>query len=1089
MSQFNRYLLLLLVTASVTLAQVLYGGLLGAVTDPSGGTVTSAKLTLTSPSTGIQKELSVDSDGRFNFANLIPGVYDIQVSAPGFKQLLRRGIAISFNSTMRLDISLELGAVSEQVNVTGSIQTLQSDSADIHIELSSKEVTSLPLTKYRNFQSLINLSPGVTPGRFQNANTDTPARGLTSNVNGVNRNNNATRLDGAVNIFLYLPHHVLYVPPAETIDNVNIATNNFGAEQGMAGGAAINVLTKSGSNEFHGTAFAYHENSAWGARNFFFQGNRTPKNLVTIPGFTLGGPILKNKLFFFTGWEGLRERVNRSRIQTVAPADMRRGDFSAYNFPIYDPSTGTADGRNRTPFAGNLLPASRLSPISLRLQNLLPQTNLTPSNANGALPNFFNAASQVMNRDNYDAKVNFNRTSSHTVWAKYSTMRALVVGQPSLGDAIGQCLCDGGTGDGNTIVHLATIGQTWTLTPNLILDSSLGFTRLAQTVFGADYGRNTGLEVLGVPGTNGPDPRQSGFPSFAVAGFATLGNTESWQATFRNDQTFSLSQNFTFIRGSHDLRFGYDGIRHHLNHWQPQLGSGPRGGLSFTSELTGLNGRAVGNPNSWAGLLLGGAQTAGKSIQNIKLTTMEMQHGLYIRDRWRATRRLTLILGLRWEQYPLLTRANYGGVERYNETDNTVSIGGIGGNPKSLGITTSNALFAPRIGAAFSVNSNTVVRAGYGIAYNPMPYARPWRGFFPLTIAQTFAPSSTEAGFAPAYFPVTTLTQGIPAVVAPDLSSGRVTLPLAAQMRTISSDELVRGAVHSWNLTLERRLPWDFIVSTAYVATRTVNGFGNYDVNAAPAGGGLQGQPLFVRFQRNQPLQSWNGQLDADYHSLQIAVNRRFAQGLTLKGAYTWSKAMNETDDDGLDGVGWNHTSVRNRNRALAGYDTPHIFQLAYSYNIPFLAANRFLGGWQANGNASFTSGRPFTVSAAAGSLNAPGNTQTADQVKAVVEKIGTVEQYYDRSAFAPVTGARFGSSGRNLLRGPGFVNFDLSLFKSIPLPWERIQLQFRAEAFNLTNTPHFNNPSANVSAGDFMRITSTLNDERTMRFGLRFSF
>lgn len=1093
------FLLFMAGSETAALSQILYGSLAGTVSDPSQGGVAGAKVSLRNPSTGARSEAVSDAEGRYSFLNLLPGNYEAKVTAPGFKQLNREGIVITFNNSLRLDLSLEIGQVSEQVTVSVATQALQTDGSEVKTELSAKEASNLPLAKYRNFQSLINLVPGATPGRFQNANTDTPARGLTTNVNGTNRNNNATRLDGAVNMFLYLPHHVLYVPPVETIETVNISTNNFSAEQGMAGGAAVNVSTKSGTNQLHGTAFAYHENSYWGAKNFFFRGAKTPKSLVTIPGFTLGGPILKNRLFFFGGWEQLSERVNRSRTQTVAPDDMRLGNFAAYRFQIYDPATGTPDGRNRTPFAGNVVPASRISPIALRLQSLVPRANFgSIANTNGALPNYFVAASQVMDRNNYDMKFNFQRNERHSLWWKYSTMHALVQGQPSLGAAIGPCICDGGTGDGNTVVHLATVGQTWTLGQNFLMDTTLGFARLAQTVFASDYGQNTGLEVLGIPGTNGPDPRQSGFPSISVSGYATMGNIDSWTPTFRNDQTFNLSQNFSLVRGGHEIRFGYDGVRHHLNHWQPQLGFGPRGGLSFTNEVGGQNGTPVGNPNSWAGLLLGLPQNVGKSVQNIKLTTMEYQHGIYARDRWQVNRRLTLSLGLRWEIYPLLTRANYGGIELYDASNNTVLLGGLGSNPKNLGIGTSKGMVAPRLGVAYRIGQDTVIRAGFGITFNPMVFARPWRGFYPLTIAQTFAPSSSQAGFAPAYFPVTTLAQGIPAVEIPNLSSGRVALPLAAQMRTIDGNEIRRGNTKSWNVILERRLPGSFLVSVGYVATSTVNSFGNIDINAAAAGTGLQGQPLYVKFNRNQPLQSWNGRFGADYHSLQATVSRRFAQGLTLRAAYTWSKAMNETDDDGLDGVSWNHPEVQSRNRALAGYDIPHMFQLGYSYEFPFGKGKRFfqsgplnwiLGEWQANGGVSLIQGRPFTVSAAAGSLNAPGNAQTADQVKSEVAKIGTVEQYYDRTAFSAVTGARYGSTGRNLLRGPGLVNMDLSLFKRIPLPWERMNLQFRAETFNLSNTPHFNNPASNVSAGDFLTITGALSDERSIRFGLRLAF
>jgi hypothetical protein len=396
-------------------------------------------------------------------------------------------------------------------------------------------------------------------------------------------------------------------------------------------------------------------------------------------------------------------------------------------------------------------------------------------------------------------------------------------------------------------------------------------------------------------------------------------------------------------------------------------------------------------------------------------------------------------------------------------------------------------MFAPRLGLAYRLNPKSVIRAGYGITYNPMPFARPLRGFYPLTVAQEFNAVNATQPFA-------MLEQGIPEFSGPDPSLGEVPLPPTAQMRTIAGDAVTRGYVQSWNFFFEHNLPGDFVVSTGYVGTSTIRSFADWDANAAPPGGGNTGRPFYAKFGRTATTWYWNGFANANYHSLQLAINRQFAQGLMLKGSYTWSKAINMTDDDGWAGMTFNYLPHFDRNRALAGYDTPHIFNMGFVYELPTGKGKKFansgvanvvLGGWQANGVFNASSGRPFTVGADGGGLNAPGNSQTADQVKPDVQKIGSLEEFYDRSAFRGVTEARFGTTGRNILRGPGAVNMDLSLFRNFPIG-EKFSVQFRAESFNVSNTPHFNNPGTNVNAASFMRITSAVDDQRTFRFGLR---
>ena len=1079
-------------------AQVLFGSVSGTVTDQSGAGVPKAHITLINKATSVQKEADADESGHYTITDVSPGDYDLKVTASGFKPLTQTGFRVAANTVMNGDAKLQVGAVSEQVTVEASTVTLQTEKTDVHTELTEKAILEMPLNQYRNFQTLINLVPGATPGVFQNAIADTPERGLSTNINGTNRNNNNTRVDGAADVFVWLPHHAVYIPPAETIQEVNISTNNFDPEQGMTGGAAVTVITKSGTNQFHGSLFEYHQDQALRARQFFETKANSPrkgKSILNDMGGTLAGPIMRDKLFFFGSWDGTFERDNRGGLQTLPTAALRAGNFTGTGTTIYNPSTGNADGTGRSPFANQA--AIPIDPIAAQIIALLPPTNITVNGVTPDTSNFFSSATQSLNRNNFDGKVDWNRTSNHTIFAKYSAMKSVFHGKPSLGQAIGDCNCDGGLGDFHSFVQLVTVGHTLTLSPTLVVDGNVGFTRMSEYGKTPDFGTNIGLDVLGIPGTNNPsDIRDSGMPFFFVSGYADLGNPEGWNPAYRNDWSFTSSHNVRWSHGKHQVSAGTDIIHHHLNHWQPELGSGPRGEFDFNGGVTALNGGAAPNQfNSWAQFLLGRQDSMGRSEQFIKATAKEWQFGWFVGDRYRITNKFTATLGLRYEYYPLMSRDGAFTFDRYDIATNEVLLGGIGGNPAHLGVTTSKKLFAPRIGLAYQINDKTVVRSGFGITVDPLPLARPLRGFYPLTVGSNFSGVNSFASAG-------TFSTGIPIICCSniDISSGSITLPGQALERTTGPGELKRGYIESWNLIVERKLPANFIVSAGYVGTQTVHQFADLNINASLPGTGQAGQPLNVLFGRTTETDLWQGYLSANYHSLQVSINRQFSHGLMVKGAYTYSKAIDWTDDDGWAGLAWNDPNILRRNRARAGFDTPQIFQIAYVYELPIGNGKKWASGggvatkiasdWQISGIFSAIHGQPFSLTASGASLNAVGQRQTPDQTGAV-QKLGGIgpgNPFYDSSAFAPVTTVAYGNVGRNTLFGPGSVNMDFSLFRTFRLK-ERLDLQFRADAANFFNSPHFNNPNGDFTSGDFLAITSAKNDERQFRFGLRLAF
>ena len=483
------------------------------------------------------------------------------------------------------------------------------------------------------------------------------------------------------------------------------------------------------------------------------------------------------------------------------------------------------------------------------------------------------------------------------------------------------------------------------------------------------------------------------------------------------------------------------------------------------------------------------------------MTTREWQYGLYVRDRWQVNRNLTLNLGVRWELYPTLTRDGRG-IEMWDPTTNVVTLGGINGNPSDAGLGWSKKLFAPRVGFAYRLGEKTVIRSGYGITYDPLPVSRPLRGPYPATISATNNSANSYTYYG-------SLATGIPAVPLPDLTSGSVILPTNVDNRSPVAGTLKRGYIQSWNFIIERELPGKIVSSIGYIGTKTTNQFADQEINAAGPGTGTAGRALYSlpgTLGRTASTWQWNGYLNSNYHAFQASMNKSMAKGLMLKASYTYSKAINMTDEDGwTTDLTFNYYPAFYRNRAVAGYDRTHALSFGWVYELPFGKgkslvngggfASKLAGGWQVNGTLTAYSGAPFTVTADGTALNAPGNTQTANQVNATVRQLGNIgsgQYFYDPTAFSAVNSAVFGNVGRNTLRGPGMFNSDMSVFRTFHI-LERADLQFKAEAFNFTNTPKFANPNANVSTpSSFMQITSTRTDlttERQFRFGLRLSF
>ncbi|MEO5896021.1 MAG: TonB-dependent receptor [Vicinamibacterales bacterium] len=1099
-----------LVIAAVSLAppvsaraQVLYGSIVGTVTDAQGGVSPGVVVVVTNTGTGLKVEATSDAAGEYVFRNLLPGSYDLTATLTGFRGHEQKGIPVAAGNPARVNISLAVGTVAERIEVVSQTTLLQTEKADRSTQLTSKEITNLPLNQYRNYQALMNLVPGATPAIFQNAEIDTPARSLRTWVNGTQPNSNATRIDGAVSVNIWLPHHVGYVQPAETIETVTISTNNFDADLGMAGGAASTVITKSGTNKLRGSAFEFHNREEFNANTFFNNAFGLPKSPLArdIYGATAGGPIVKNKLFYFAAVERFRDRRTTNTSYGVPTQKMRNGDFSevaaAYSaFRLYNPFSGGPGARDL--FPNSVIPAGMIDPIAKSVLAYYPLPNAGDLNSNQLLDDYTVPRQVRVNRDNYDTKFTWQRTGSHGIFGKFSMMNADVVDNFSLGFDQGSL--------GHTRVYVATAGHTWTLSPTLVVDGNFGVNIQNQQVTGPDYGTNLGLD-LGIRGVNDAnDIRASGLPRFDLGTYA-LGTTPNWMPLFRKERSYTFSSAMTKAFATrHELRVGVDVVRHELNHRQAEFGDfGLRGGFRFDGLTTGNTGSIPLLWNQFGGFLLGLPSYFAKDVQTEEMTGREWQSAVYIRDRWNVTPKLTLSLGARAEYYPLMSRADRG-IERLDYDTYTVLIGGRGDVPKDVGINLKTLYFAPRTGIVYRLTENSVARAGYGRTINPLPWSRPMRGSFPQDI--NFNRTAEQ------YAWVGTLADGIPPVPVPDLTSGRVKLPVGVFMRSPNPDDVDRGIIQQWNIAYEQRLPWDISAEVAYVGTRTDGGYADLNINYGEPGLGNASRKYFA-VAGTTAINDWAARTKSRYHALQMALNRPFRNHLALKGAYTLSRAKNMTtnDEDGWVGLNWNTPLMYDQNFALAGFDRTHNLQLGVVWEVPFFSnathpVGRVLQNWQVNGGLSAYSGTPYSIVGTNPALNCQGCGSIFIDVNGDPKPTGSVgsstEPHYPLEIFSQPVGASvagFGNSGRNRFRRPAAWDVGMALFRAFPIG--RLKPQLRIEANNVFNhttwnapgmtqtSPVFGGTLATFTANNFMRFTpgSTYVNPRVVRIGLRLEF
>jgi hypothetical protein len=1053
--------------------QAVSGTLLGTITDSSGGTIARARVLATELNTGAAHASQTNESGNYTFPDLPPGRYSVTVETSGFKKEIRSGIQLDVNTSQRVDLQLLPGSVSESIEVKETELALETDRADVGRKVDTISVEGLPLGVNRNFQNLLNLVPGTTPATFQHSQFFNAESSLQTEVNGQPRQGNSYQIEGVDDDERTGLLQIL-IPPAEAIQTVDITTSNFEAELGRAIGAVTNVILKSGTNSFHGGAYEFLQNSDLNARSFF---NSSVGHLAyNYVGGNFGGPIRRNKLFFFGDYLRTMDHEANTNLETIPTLASRTGDLSAATTVIYDPATGNADGTGRTPFASNQIPARRINPVSAKILALLPAPN---QNLGQAAPsnNYFAQLPFQKITDNLDYKMDYNMSASDRLSGRFSFSRPVSYQAPIFGSAGGPAQgAFEGTGIQKT--YSSGINYSRVFSPTFLAEFRVGVAHTHNEAHQADYGSNDS-SALGIPGIN-LNPATSGIVTINLGNFSgpLLGYSAA-MPWVRAEANIDFVNAWTKVAGNHTIKFGTD-LRRIRDDLFATNNQSLRGSVNFAENQTSIPGANTGWGNDMASLLLDVPSQVGRDTLTYFPAYRQWWFFVFAGDKWQVTPKLTVDLGLRWEFYPPAVPAFNGGFSNYVPGTNTLVIAGVGGNPSNLGMETRYTYFAPRIGVAYRLTDKTVIRAGFGLSYTPFPdntyaYNTPILGY------NIYTPAGT--GYGPALLPggsPATFQLGIPAPIAPSVPSNGILVGTNTQQYDFVNLAYKNPHVESWNLAVQRTLPYQFTLDVAYVGNHGVDVGSQANINAGVVPGlGTLGQPEYPRTAAT--LIFFQG-FSTSYNALQVKLDKRYSNGLLITTAFSWSKAMDfQSGDDG----GLTFYINGGRNYARADFDRTLGFVQSYLYQLPIGPgkrwltsgpASRILGGWGVSGILTLESGIPLTFTANGGTLAAPGNTQTPNQIAPIqiLHGINVGHAWFSQASFAQPTGTSFGNLGRNVISGPGYFQLQLSLSKDVKIN-ERFNVQLRAESFNLTNTPQFANPTVSLTSQTFGYVTSTV--------------
>lgn len=1055
---------LLLVFCSALWAADPTGTIAGNVSDPSGASVAGAKVTATNINTGFTRDTTTGSSGSYVFPLLPVGSYSVTVEAAGFRRFEQRGVEVKTDQSSTVPVSLEIGSASQSVTVEANAEMVQTQSGALSQVVGQQKIVELPLNG-RNAATLILLTPGTsdtTAGNFsgcQDTIQSTSYPGAQSvSANGARTDMVNYNLDGGSNQDPYTNVNNPF-PNPDALEEFSVQTNSFSAEYGRGSGAIVNAVTKSGTNEFHGSAFEFIRNGDLNARNFFAaSADQLKRNQF---GGSIGGPILRNKLFFFGSYQGTQTRnVSEGNSATVPSVAERTGDFSEISRQLVNPFTGD-------PFVNNQIPSSDFAPATVKLLSLIPEPNAPGNLAYYSLPDKEHE-NQFLTRADYD--LTKNRIYGRYFYSRYG-VDAVVGSQNILTSTRGRDLFDQG----------AAVGDTYSFTPNVLNSFIFSYNRNNGTITsGAPFSWTS----LGIPVSSTTPPELQ----LTVSGYFTVSSGHPTQA---NRHDYHYSDSLHWVHGAHEIAIGGDFLREHI-----ELINTYRQNAQFTFRSTNFSGDPM------ADFFVG---YAGRFIQGGgEFAEREANLGaLFFQDNYRVRRDLVLNLGLRWDPFVPYsdslgrTECFQPGVQsqKFSNAPTGYLFAGDPGCPAG-GFKSSWLQLAPRFGFAYNVGGKgrTTIRGGWG-SFNQPPFVE---AFNNMVDSAPWSPQYQFIG-TPFMNPYKGGPNPFPSQYAPLVPPQDVAFANPLSLAVSYQPNWKPSNVMNWNLTVEQQLTNNIVLRVGYVASKGTHLAYNTDVNAplpspdATADNEDDRRP----YQQFQQITQDQSAANSSYNSLQVQVDKRFTHGVTVSANYTWGRSIDEvsyqTDLCGINII--NPYDIR-AYRGVSDFNVPQRFVLNYLWALPSPkqgVERALFGGWETSAILNWQSGFPLNIKSGSDysySLPEVGNDQA--QVVAPPEythgsKDAKLAQWFTTSAFGEPAPNTFGNAGRNILIGPGTFNIDFSAHKVFALG-ERLKLQFRAEFFNFLNHAQFNNPDTTWSDSNFGQITSA-RDPRIIQGALKLIF
>ncbi|MEN3340550.1 MAG: hypothetical protein V7647_4226 [Acidobacteriota bacterium] len=1106
-------------------AQAVSGSIGGVVKDASGAIIPGATITITSLERKTSDTAVSNESGFYLKDRLLPGTYEVKAELAGFKTAVLPRVTVNVDTQTPVDFALELGQVSEQVEVTGGSPLLKTDRADVATNFDSKQLTDLPVLD-RNFTKFILLTPGTQQLQWQHAASENPQGSTQTMVNGQHFSGTGYQLDGTENRDPILGIIVIN-PTLESIGEAKITSQNYDAEFGQATAGVVSVQTKSGRNATFGSLFEFYQDDRFQARNPFTQfqpdaltGRFLPATKKNQFGGSVGGPIVQSRMFFFGDYQGTRSTVGGSRLLTVPTAAARGGDLSAYGINIFDPATGTPDQRQQ--FAGNIIPAGRLSPQAQALLKLIPLPN-APGRDAGTRDNFIASGSEAFRENSFNVRLDGRLKEGINTFGRYSVGKFFRDGPTSFGPGGGSELVSlGGVSDVKN--QSLAYGIDHALSSSLLADFRFGWFKYKVNVLPFDYGSTPAADA-GIAGLNVDKTFSSGLPAGFVNGdrgfnFGSGLGVNRCNCPLDQDETqWQLVGNITKMAGNHNFKAGLDVRR--ANNLRVPSDAHRSGELSFSENRTrGPQGGGLGI----ATFLLGDVTQLRRYVSpNTDAREQQWRTAYYAQDTWRPQSKVTLNYGLRLDVINPQTVNGAGNGGFLDLATGEIRVAGVGGIPLNGGI--KNRLnWAPRLGATYQIDSKTVLRAGFGRSYDLGVFG----SLFGHSVTQNLPVLSVQEINAPENFErVFTLAQGPPAPVFPSVpSNGRFPLPNGVFARALPEKQRP-PTVDAFNVTIQRQLTNTLSAEAAYVGNRgrnvfagdgpafninqpTLAGYPNVPQNNRRpffAGGVANTLGLGGAFGWTQGIDYFCNCAENSYDSLQMKLTRQFSGGYSVKVGYTLQHEVQESGDYFI--------YDPELNKGPADWDRKHSLGLSLVAEVPVGRDRKYMssispladavvGGWQFNTNTTIQSGLPFSVNyrdAGAdrdtGGNNRPNLTGDPAGPKTQAQWFNVTPIGASGSAFSRPAPGTFGTMKRNSLRGPGYWRTDASIFKHFRINGARL-LEVRAEAVNLFNNVNLGNPDSeigvpgnnNTNAG---RINSTAyfngDPQRNFQFALKLSF